>query len=224
MAQILIVEDDAALGIGLRDRLEREGFSVRITAHGLQGLDLALGNEFDLLILDVMLPGKSGFDICRDLRGRGVDTLILLLTAKAEPIDRVFGLRLGADDYLTKPFDAHELVARVEALLRRPRRQSPTAYTRDGLEINWPAMEVRRSGVPLAVSARELRLLRHLIRRAGAVVSRDELLREVWNQSEPGYTRTVDVHIASLRRKIEADPRTPRLIVTVPGFGYKWAG
>jgi two-component system alkaline phosphatase synthesis response regulator PhoP len=222
MASILIVEDDVALGIGLRDRLVREGFSVSVATDGKRGLELAMSAEFDLMILDVMLPGKSGFEICRDLRSRGRETLILLLTARGETIDKIFGLKLGADDYLTKPFDVHELVARVEALLRRARTRPPATLTAGDLEIDWAAMEVRRNGSPVTLSAMELRLLRYLTSHAGMVVSRDELLREVWNQAEPGYTRTVDVHIASLRRKIEADPRSPALILTVPGFGYKW--
>lgn len=224
MANILIVEDDVALGRGLRDRLVREGFSVSVATEGKHGLELALSAGFDLIILDVMLPGRSGFEICRDLRSRGLETLILLLTARGETIDKVLGLKLGADDYLTKPFDVHELVARVEALLRRARTRPPATLTAGGLEIDWTAMEVRRDGSPVTLSAMELRLLRYLTSHAGTVISRDELLREVWNQSEPGYTRTVDVHIASLRRKIEADPRTPALILTVSGFGYKWAG
>lgn len=224
MANILIVEDDVALGIGLRDRLVREGFTVSVATEGRRGIELAMTNEFDLLILDVMLPGKGGFEVCRDLRSRGMETLILLLTARGEINDKIFGLKLGADDYLTKPFDVHELVARIEALLRRARTRPPATMSTGGLEIDWGAMEVRRDGSPVTLSAMEWRLLRYLTSREGMVVSRDELLREVWNQSEPVYTRTVDVHIASLRRKIEADPRTPALILTVSGFGYKWMG
>ena len=223
-SRILLVEDDRALGVGLRDRLAHEGFEVALAQDGQTGFDLARSGEYDLLILDVMLPGKSGFDICRDLRARGVHTMILLLTARGESLDIVLGLKLGADDYLTKPFDVHELVARVEALIRRVRPRLAPALLADGLEVDWNSLEVKRDGAVITLSAMEFRLLRYLVSRTGAVVSREELLREVWNQSETAYTRTVDVHIASLRRKIEANARNPSLIVTVAGFGYRWMG
>ena len=220
--RVLIVEDEAALRLGLSDRLESEGYEVAAAADGEEGFALARGGGFDLIVLDVMLPGKSGFDVCRDLRREGVDTPVLMLTARGEVIDRVLGLKLGADDYLTKPFETAELLARIEALLRRSRPDVEGGVFAFGeVRVDFRGVEVTRAGEPIELSALEFRLLRHLIEHRGEVLGRDRLLDEVWGYGADVYSRTVDQHVATLRRKIEADPHRPRHIVTVRGLGYK---
>ena len=220
--KILIVEDEAALRLGLSDRLESEGYEVADAADGEEGLVLARDGGFDLIVLDVMLPGRSGFDVCRDLRRQGIDTPVLMLTARGEVIDRVLGLKLGADDYLTKPFETAELLARIEALLRRSRPDvEGGAFVFGEVRVDFRGVEVTRAGEPIELSALEFRLLRHLIEHRGEVLSRDRLLDEVWGYGADVYSRTVDQHVATLRRKIEADPHRPRHIVTVRGLGYK---
>jgi two-component system alkaline phosphatase synthesis response regulator PhoP len=179
---------------------------------------------FDLVILDVMLPGKSGIDVCRDLRQLGVTVPVLMLTARSQPVDKVLGLKIGADDYVTKPFEMMELLARVEALLRRA--QTPGSggpvYEFGAVRVNVRGAEVLRDGKPLALSAREFQLLRYLIEHRGAALSREELLRDVWGYDASLSTRTVDVHIAWLRQKLEPDPKNPRYILTLLGIGYKF--
>jgi DNA-binding response OmpR family regulator len=220
--RVLIVEDEAALRLGLSDRLESEGYEVAAAADGEEGFALARGGGFDLIVLDVMLPGKSGFDVCRDLRRQGIDTPVLMLTARGEVIDRVLGLKLGADDYLTKPFETAELLARIEALLRRSRPDvEGGVFVFGEVRVDFRGVEVTRAGEPIELSALEFRLLRHLIEHRGEVLGRDRLLDEVWGYGADVYSRTVDQHVATLRRKIEADPHRPRHIVTVRGLGYK---
>jgi DNA-binding response OmpR family regulator len=220
--RVLIVEDEAALRLGLSDRLESEGYEVAAAADGEEGFALAREGAFDLIVLDVMLPGKSGFDVCRDLRRDGVDTPVLMLTARGEVIDRVLGLKLGADDYLTKPFETAELLARIEALLRRSRPDvEGGVFVFGEVRVDFRGVEVTRAGEPIELSALEFRLLRHLIEHRGEVLGRDRLLDEVWGYGADVYSRTVDQHVATLRRKIEADPHRPRHIVTVRGLGYK---
>jgi two-component system alkaline phosphatase synthesis response regulator PhoP len=220
--RVLIVEDEAALRLGLSDRLESEGYEVAAAADGEEGFALAREGAFDLIVLDVMLPGKSGFDVCRDLRREGVDTPVLMLTARGEVIDRVLGLKLGADDYLTKPFETAELLARIEALLRRSRPDvEGGVFVFGEVRVDFRGVEVTRAGEPIELSALEFRLLRHLIEHRGEVLGRDRLLDEVWGYGADVYSRTVDQHVATLRRKIEADPHRPRHIVTVRGLGYK---
>jgi two-component system alkaline phosphatase synthesis response regulator PhoP len=220
--RVLIVEDEAALRLGLSDRLESEGYEVAAAADGEEGFALAREGAFDLIVLDVMLPGKSGFDVCRDLRREGVDTPVLMLTARGEVIDRVLGLKLGADDYLTKPFETSELLARIEALLRRSRPDvEGGVFVFGEVRVDFRGVEVTRAGEPIELSALEFRLLRHLIEHRGEVLGRDRLLDEVWGYGADVYSRTVDQHVATLRRKIEADPHRPRHIVTVRGLGYK---
>ena len=209
----------------LTDLLEAEGYAVATAGDGPTGLAKATAEPFDVIILDIMLPGKNGFDVCRDIRSSGSDVAILMLTAKTQVIDRVVGLKLGADDYLTKPFDPSELLARVEALLRRVRKENltPVARFRFGnVEIDFDKAEALKSGSPDSLAAKELHLLRYLIDHRGKVLSRDELLQEVWEYQPDVSTRTVDVHIAWLRQKLEANPQFPKHILTVRGSGYRF--
>jgi two-component system alkaline phosphatase synthesis response regulator PhoP len=220
---ILLVEDEEALRMTLSDRLRSEGYLVDFAADGEEGLNKATGLPFDLIILDVMLPHRSGFDICRDIRTAGLATPILVLTARDQTMDKVLGLKLGADDYVTKPFDTLELMARIEALLRRvPGRSSQTVYQLGPIRMDVLGTDVTRDGKPVLLSAREFQLLRHFMEHPGVTLSRAELLHEVWGYEDGTFTRTVDVHIASLRQKLEKDPKRPELILTIPGMGYKF--
>ncbi len=223
--KILLVEDEAGLIITLTDRLQSEGFNVKTSTDGEAGLSLALAENFDLIILDVMLPKKNGLDVCRDLRQKNITTPILMLTAKGETIDKVLGLKLGADDYLTKPFEMMELLARVEALLRRSpqtNQNSPDAFRFGDVSIDFRRAEVLKNNEPLELSAIEFKLLQFLIENRGAVHSRDKLLDEVWGYDAMPSTRTVDVHVAWLRQKLETNPKHPQYIQTVHGLGYKF--
>ena len=224
--RILLVEDEKGLIITLTDRLESEGFEVVSANDGKQGFDTASSEAFDLIILDVMLPKKNGYDIARDLRQKGIQTPILMLTAKGETIDKVLGLKLGADDYLTKPFEVIELLARVEALLRRSPYQteaSPNGAFRFGdIGVDFKRAEVTRNAIRVELSAMEFRLLQFFIENRGTVHSRDDLLDAVWGYDAMPTTRTVDVHVAWLRQKLEENPRHPQFIHTVHGFGYKF--
>jgi two-component system alkaline phosphatase synthesis response regulator PhoP len=223
--RILLVEDEKGLIVTLTDRLESEGFEVVSAADGEKGLALASGERFDLIILDVMLPKKNGYDVARDLRQMGVSTPILMLTAKGETIDKVLGLKLGADDYLTKPFEMMELLARVEALLRRRPEQANGSHgtIRFGtVAVDLKRAEVVKANLPVDLSAMEFKLLQFLIENPGTVHSRDQLLDAVWGYDAMPTTRTVDVHIAWLRQKLEENPRHPHFIQTVHGMGYKF--
>jgi len=226
--KILLVEDEPGLILTLTDRLESEGFAVETAADGESGFRLAESKDFDLIVLDVMLPKKNGLDVCRDLRRQNVQTPILMLTARGETIDKVLGLKLGADDYLTKPFEVLELLARIEALLRRSPQKNqnnqPESYNFGSVSIDFRRAEVRRDGLPIELSALEFKLLQHLIEHRGEMLSRDELLDEVWGYDATPTTRTVDVHIAWLRQKLEPNPRHPQFIITVHGLGYKFTG
>ncbi len=222
---LLLVEDEPSLVLTLSDRLRSEGYAVETAEDGDQGFEMARGQAFDLILLDVMLPGRNGFDLCRDLRQQGIETPILMLTARGQVVDKVVGLKLGADDYLTKPFDMMELLARVESLLRRSRQATPqdAEVTSFGdIQVDERRGEVRRQGAEVELSALEWKLLLHFIAHRGEVLSRDHLLDEVWGYDATPQTRTVDVHIASLRQKLEAQPSKPQLIVTVHGRGYKF--
>jgi two-component system alkaline phosphatase synthesis response regulator PhoP len=224
--KVLLVEDEAGLILTLTDRLEAEGFAVKSAMDGESGLKLALSENFDLLILDVMLPKKNGYDICRDLRQKSINTPILMLTAKGETIDKVLGLKLGADDYLTKPFEVIELLARIEALLRRaPKTQlnSSDAFSFGDVEIDFKRAEVSKNSQTIELSAMEFKLLHFLIENRGAVHSRNQLLDEVWGYDAMPSTRTVDVHVAWLRQKLEDNPKYPQFIQTVHGLGYKFS-
>jgi two-component system alkaline phosphatase synthesis response regulator PhoP len=224
--RILLVEDEPGLQLTLSDRLGSEGYEVETAGDGDTGYTRAAEGGFDLILLDVMLPGKNGLDVCRDLRQAGVDTPILMLTARGQVADKVVGLKLGADDYLTKPFENLELLARIEALMRRS-VTSATAHAIDsyefgGLSVDFRKAEVERNGEAVTLSAREFQLLRYFIENRGSVLSRDELLNNVWGYDAMPSTRTVDVHVAWLRQKIEANPKHPEHIKTVHGMGYKF--
>lgn len=224
-ARLLIVEDEAALITTLRDRLRKEGYDVSVARDGNAGLDAALKDGFDLVILDVMLPGQSGLSVCQKLRSSGSKVPILMLTARRQTVDKVAGLRTGADDYLTKPFQMAELLARVDALMRRSAHAlSKDRYCFDNFTVDFRKAEIRHDGRIVAMSAKEFQLLRYLIEHADATISREELLREVWGYAIVPSSRTVDVHIAGLRQKLEKDPRNPELISTVVGLGYKFTG
>ena len=222
---ILLVDDDGALVTVLADRLKVEGYRVEAAADGAEALERVKRDPFDLLILDLVLPGKNGLDVCRDLRRLGFMLPILMLTARHETVDKVLGLKLGADDYVTKPFEMLELLARVEALLRRaaiPARSAPICDV-GGVRIDLRRTQVTREGQPVPLSAREFQLLRYFIEHRGETLSRAELLKEVWGYASVPSTRTVDVHVAGLRQKLEANPAHPQLILTVVGLGYKLA-
>ena len=225
--RILLVEDEAGLALTLEDRLAVEGYRVEVARDGPSGLLRATAGAFDLLVLDVMLPGKSGFEVCRELRAQGLRAPILLLTARGQIEDKVVGLKLGADDYLVKPFHMSELVARVEALLRRSAPQADSDTTRfdfGDVHVDFRKAEVTVDGKPVDLSARELQLLRYFLEHKGATLTRQELLDAVWGWNVTSSTRTVDVHVAGLRKKLERDPREPRYILTLHGIGYKFTG
>jgi len=224
-ANVLFVEDEQALLMTVGDRLRSEGYSVEYAVDGEEAFEKATGLPFDLIILDVMLPRKSGFTVCGDIRKAGVITPILMLTARGQTQDKVKGLKIGADDYVTKPFDMLELMARVEALLRRAPSDPtipPDSYQFGPIFADLRGTEVTRDGKPVNLSAREFQLLRYFIAHPGETLRRDALLKQVWGYSGKVYTRTVDVHVASLRQKLESDPRQPRFILTVQGLGYKF--
>lgn len=226
--RVLIVEDEPGLLLPLSDRLKSEGYEVETAVDGESGESKAIEGAFDLIILDVMLPGKDGYDVCRELRKRSIATPILMLTARSQVVDKVVGLKLGADDYLTKPFEMIELLARVETLLRRgavPMTNLEGGYAFGDIRVDFRSAEVRREGGHIIeLSALEFKLLRYLIENRGAALSRDVLLNEVWGYDAMPYSRTVDVHIAALRQKIEPNPSRPRYILTLHGLGYKFVG
>lgn len=222
---ILLVEDEKALRTTLGDRLRSEGYVVETAADGNEGFDKASNQPFDLIILDLMLPRRSGLDVCRDLRAAGMATPILILTVRNETVDKVVGLKMGGDDYVTKPFEAAELLARIEVLLRRVQVHiGQGLYQCGAIRIDVRHGQVTRGGKPVYLTAREFQLLRYLIERPGSTIPRDELLRSVWGYGSNMYTRTVDTHIFSLRKKLEESPKLPELILTVPGVGYKFVG
>ena len=226
-SRILIIEDEPGLRLAISDRLRAEGYEVATAADGDEGFRCASEQHFDLVVLDLMLPGRSGLDVCRDLRRRHVSSAVLMLTARGEVVDRVLGLKLGADDYLVKPFAMVELLARIEARLR-DRVGADTgprdAYRFGDVHVDFRRAEVRRDGRPVDVSAKELQLLRFFVEHRGKALSRDELLDGVWGQDAMPSTRTVDVHVAELRRKLEPDPHHPRYVVTLHRIGYKFVG
>lgn len=227
--KVLLVEDEKALRMTIGDRLRNEGYNVDYAEDGEEGLRKATRLPFDLIILDIMLPGRDGFSICEEVRKAGLITPILMLTARGQTKDKVRGLKTGADDYVTKPFQMQELMARVEALLRRVLAAEPQpATTPDGVEhfgsirIDRRGTAVTRNNEPVSLSAREFQLMRYFADHPGATLSREELLTQVWGYCASTYTRTVDVHVASLRQKLEPNPRQPRYIVTVQRLGYKF--
>jgi two-component system alkaline phosphatase synthesis response regulator PhoP len=222
--RILLVEDEPGLRVTLRDRLEREGYELAAAADGDEGFERAVREPFDLVLLDLMLPGRDGFELVRELRRRGSDVPVLMLTARGQLADRVAGLKLGADDYLTKPFEMAELLARVEACLRRRPAAEPEAYRFGDVEVDFRRAEVRRDGRPVTLAAKEFLLLRYFVAHRGDLLTRNELLDGVWGYDAMPLTRTVDVHVAWLRKKLEPEPRRPRYIVTAHKLGYKFVG
>ncbi len=226
IARILLVEDEPSLVLTLSDLLAGEGYEVESAADGPSGLKLASDEPFDVIVLDVMLPGMNGLDVCRELRRKGNDVAILMLTARGQLADRVVGLKLGADDYLTKPFEPTELLARVEALLRRVRKDGLTPVKSFGfgdVTVDFERGDVRKGGSVVALAAKELELLRYLVDHRGNVVSREELLEGVWEYQPGVSSRTLDVHVAWLRQKLEDNPQMPKHIHTVRGVGYRFS-
>ena len=230
--RVLIVEDDEAMSVALRDGFSYEGYEVTLAQDGETGRALAVEPEGlerpDLIILDVMLPKRGGLDILKELRKRGSAVPVIMLTARGQEIDKVLGLKLGADDYVTKPFGFMELLARVEAVLRRcspPAEEASLGRVVLGdVEVDFRRHEARRGGTPLEISPRELELLAFFVRHRGEVVTRETLLDAVWDYNHIPFTRTVDMHVAKLRKKIEEDPAHPRHLVTVHRVGYKLTG
>ncbi len=226
--RLLLVEDEPGLQLALSDRLASEGYAVETAGDGHTAIARATSSPFDIIVLDVMLPGRDGFDVAKTIRQQGILTPILMLTARTEVVDRVVGLKLGADDYLTKPFETIELLARLEALLRRapsgPAGLTLERYQFGDITVDVRKAEVIQKGLALDLSAKEFQLLKYFIEHRGATVSRDELLHEVWGYNNTPSTRTVDVHVAWLRQKLEPNPRIPQYILTVHGMGYKFAG
>jgi DNA-binding response OmpR family regulator len=221
MTRVLIVEDNPDLAYGLRNNLEIEGYEVEVAADGARGRERACAARPDVVILDLMLPEMDGFRVLRALRAEGFSMPVLILTARGEEADKVRGLKLGADDYVTKPFGLLELLARVEALLRRPARRAPDCVRFGEIEVDRDTRAVTRGGVGVELAPKEYDLLVALIDRDGAVVSRLDLMRRVWGYSDAVITRTIDTHVAELRRKLELDPARPRHILTVRKVGYR---
>ena len=225
--RLLLVEDEPGLQLALSDRLAAEGYQVETAGDGNTAVTRATGEPFDVILLDVMLPGRDGFEVAKTLRQQGIKTPILMLTARSQVVDRVVGLKLGADDYLTKPFEMIELLARLEALLRRAPSTggiSLERYQFGDVTVDVRKAEVTKNGSIIELSAKEFHLLRYFIEHRGATLSREELLHQVWGYQNTPSTRTVDVHVAWLRQKLEPNTRIPQFILTVHGLGYKFAG
>lgn len=225
MNRILLIEDEPGVAMTIADLLMSERYEVSTALDGESGVEMASGGAFSAIILDVMLPRKSGFEVCRELRQMGIDTAILMLTARTQVVDRVVGLKFGADDYLVKPFDPAELLARLEALLRRVQKHnriSVTTFEFADVEIDFNRAEVRKGGKPVTLASKELQLLRYLIDNRDRVVPRDEIMRNVWEYSSDVSSRTIDTHVAWLRQKVEDNPQAPRHIQTIRRRGYRF--
>ena len=224
MTRILIVEDEPAMVSGLRDNFEFEGYEVITAADGVEGLGRALKDSPDLVVLDVMMPRMSGLDVCKQLKVKKPAMPIIMLTARGQEVDKVVGLELGADDYVTKPFSIRELLARVKAVLRRAQAavKDQESYSFGDVEVNVRSCRVIRGGRPVEFSAKEFELLKYFLSHPGETVTRDRLLEDVWGYERYPTTRTVDAHIVRLRQKLEPKPEEPRFILTVHGMGYKF--
>jgi len=224
MARILVVEDDPAIALGLEDDLSLEGYEVAIAKDGAAGVSRARDEHFDLVLLDVMLPKKDGFEVCRELRRGGSKVPIIMLTAKTHDAEKVLGLEVGADDYLTKPFSPAELRARIKAVLRRAVNDTPEVYRFGDVDVDFVRFELRRGGTIVHVTPTELRLLSAFTRSRGRVLSRQEITDLVWGRGTAITPRVVDTHVANLRQKVEPDPAAPVFIVGVRGVGYRFDG
>lgn len=224
MPKILVIEDEPRMVIGLRDSLEYEGYEVSVACDGREGLDKASREKPDLILLDVMLPVMSGLDVCRDLRSQGIEVPIIMLTARSQEIDKVVGLEIGADDYVTKPFSIKELLARVRAHLRRAAKQvvEIETFQFSDVKLDFKKYRASKRGQELELSAREFDILKYLIRNRDKIVTREQLLDEVWGYTSSPITRTIDNHIAKLRQKIEDTPSDPQHIITVHRLGYRF--
>ena len=226
MRKVLIVEDDEAMSVALRDGFSYEGYDVAVATDGEAGLKLASAATPDLILLDVMLPKMTGLDVCRQLRDGGNNVPIIMLTARGQEIDKVLGLKTGADDYITKPFGFMELLARAEAVLRRcavpGQAAEPDCYRFGDVILDFKRHEAKKGGSPIELSPREFQLMAFFIRHRGEIVTREKLLDEVWDYNAIPFTRTVDMHIAKLRKKVEDDPADPKHIITVHRLGYKF--
>jgi two-component system alkaline phosphatase synthesis response regulator PhoP len=224
--RVLIIEDDQMMAIALREGLESEGYEAETAYDGAAGLRLAARKDFDLVILDLMLPEMSGFDVCKKLRKQGDDVPLIMLTARSLEVEKVQGLKLGADDYITKPFSLMELIARIEAVLRRATRrfEAPECYRFGDVSLDFKQYSATKGGKPLDLSPREFRILKFLTEHRNQVVSRDQLLDGVWSYDSFPTPRTVDTHIAKLRQKIEEIPNNPKYLITIHGVGYKFIG
>jgi two-component system alkaline phosphatase synthesis response regulator PhoP len=224
MPKILIVEDDRDIALGLAEDLSRHGHEVETVGDGEAAVRRGREGSWDLIILDLMLPGKDGFEVCRELRRAGLKTPIIMLTAKTHEAEKILGLELGADDYVTKPFSPRELRARIQALLRRTTDGSAGIYRFGDCEVDFDRSEVRRGGEPINLSALEFRLLEAFVRHRGRVLSRAQLIDAAWGQETVITDRVVDTHILNLRKKIEPKPSSPRYVRSVRGMGYRFEG
>jgi two-component system alkaline phosphatase synthesis response regulator PhoP len=224
MERILVVEDEPDLAFGLEDDLKTEGYEVEVVRDGLTASRRAREENWNLILLDVMLPGRDGFEVCRDLRRSGSRTPIIILTAKTQEAEKVLGLELGADDYITKPFSPRELRARIKAALRRSSAEVPEVYRFSDVEVDFTRAELRRSGATVEITSLEFKLMGAFIRNRGRVLSRDQLLEAAWGRDTFVTDRVVDHHIVNLRRKIEPQPEKPRYLISVRGMGYRFDG
>jgi len=224
MSRILIVEDEPDLAFGLADDLRVEGYDVEVASTGENAARRAREDRWDLILLDIMLPGKDGLEVCRELRREGMRTPIIMVTAKTQEAERVLGLEIGADDYITKPFSPRELRARVKAVLRRTETEAPKSCRFGDVEVDFSRGELRRAGKPVAVTALELKLLEAFVEARGRVLSRRRLLDAAWGADTFVTDRVIDFHIVRLRRKIEPEPKKPRHLVSVRGLGYRFDG
>jgi DNA-binding response OmpR family regulator len=225
-ARILVVEDEPTIATGLQDDLELENFTVEVVGDGIAALRRILQEEFDLILLDVMLPGMDGFEVCREARLKGNHTPIIMLTAKGQEVDRVVGLELGADDYVTKPFSRRELIARIKAVLRRGRERSKLGgiYRFGDITVNFDRFEVLRGGKKIDLTAMEFKLLRVFLEHRGQVITIDDLLQKAWGRDAVLTDRVVYTHVNHLRNKLEEDPQEPRFLISVRGIGYRFDG
>lgn len=224
MKRILIAEDESSLALALGDDLRAEGYDVQVTGDGAAAARRALSEPWDLIVLDVMLPGKDGFEVCRDLRRAGIRVPVLFLTAKTHEAEKVMGLEIGGDDYVTKPYSARELRARIKALLRRAGDEEPATYTFGDAEVDLARCELRRGGKAVPLTPLEYKLLAAFVRRPGRVLNRQQLLDEVWGPGTFVTERVVDNQVTNLRKKVEPDPEQPRYIINLRGLGYRFDG